>query len=77
MAVVEASGRQGVAAIRVWLYQKRVEKGMTHEDVATKAGIQRAYYTMIEGGTRTPGVKVAKRIADILGFDWTIFFTSP
>jgi len=47
---------------------------MTQEDVAKLANIDRAYYTMIENGTRNPSVRVAKRIALALGFPWTIFF---
>jgi transcriptional regulator with XRE-family HTH domain len=47
---------------------------MTHEDVAERAGIQRPYYTMIENGTRNPSVEVAKRIAKVMGFNWTLFF---
>lgn len=47
---------------------------MTHEAVALGSGIQRAYYTQIENGSRTPSVVIAKRIAECLEFDWTIFF---
>ncbi|WP_236782031.1 helix-turn-helix transcriptional regulator [Aneurinibacillus thermoaerophilus] len=47
---------------------------MTQEEVAKAANIQRAYYTMIENGTRNPSVVVAKRIGAVLGVDWTYFF---
>lgn len=47
---------------------------LTQAEVAEKANIQRAYYTMIEKGSRTPSVVVAKQIAKTLGFQWTIFF---
>lgn len=60
---------------RKWLQKLRQSKNMTQQDVANKAGIERAYYTMIENGTRSPSPAVAKRIARALGFDWTIFFT--
>ena len=59
---------------RIWLQEKRVTKNMTHEEVAQKANIHRAYYTMLETGYRGPSVDVAKRIATVLGFDWTLFF---
>ncbi len=61
---------------RKWLKSNRLEKGMTQHDVAEKANIERSYYTMIEQGKRTPSVKVAKDISEVLGFDWTIFFES-
>ena len=60
--------------MRTWLQNLRNEKNMTHADVATNSNIKRPYYTMIENGTRSPSVKVAKRIANVLGFNWTIFF---
>jgi transcriptional regulator with XRE-family HTH domain len=47
---------------------------MKHEEVASGAKIERAYYTMFESGNRTPSVEVAKRIASVLEFDWTLFF---
>ena len=59
---------------RIWLIDIRNEKGMTQQDVADKAGINRSFYTQIEIGTRTPSVDTAKRIAAVLEFDWTIFF---
>lgn len=59
---------------RAWLKEFRTQRNMTQNEVAAKAGIERAYYTMIEQGNRSPSVSVAKDIADTLGFDWTIFF---
>ncbi|WP_313430892.1 helix-turn-helix transcriptional regulator [Siminovitchia terrae] len=60
--------------MRIWLKSMRNEKGFTHQYVADKAGIERAYYTMIESGDRNPSVPVAKSIANVIGFEWTIFF---
>ncbi len=51
---------------RKWLQKLRQSKNMTQQDVANKAGIERAYYTMIENGTRSPSPAVAKRIARAL-----------
>lgn len=59
---------------RIWLVLKREEKCLTHEEVASRADIQRQYYGMIENGTRNPSVEVAKRISNVLEFEWTIFF---
>lgn len=59
---------------RVWLKNIRSERGLTQYEVAEKAKMERSYYTMIETGSRTPSVPVAKAIGQALGFDWTIFF---
>lgn len=56
------------------LKQLREDKNMRQYDLAQKAGISRSYYTMIENGKKRPSPKVAKRIAKILEFDWTIFY---
>ncbi|MGO5593376.1 helix-turn-helix transcriptional regulator [Acidaminococcus sp. HCP3S3_G9_1] len=56
------------------LKQLREDKNMRQYDLAQKAGISRSYYTMIENGKKKPSPKVAKRIAKILNFDWTIFY---
>ncbi|MCL2076865.1 MAG: helix-turn-helix domain-containing protein [Oscillospiraceae bacterium] len=57
-----------------WLRQKRQEKGITQEKIALFVGIARAYYTNIEKGSRNPSVETAKKIAEVLDFDWTRFF---
>lgn len=57
---------------REWLTQVRGNR--THQEVADLAGIGRAFYTQIENGARTPSVYTAKKIAEVLGFDWTYFF---
>lgn len=48
---------------------------MTQEEVADKAGITRAYYSMIESGKKTPSPKIAQRIANIFNIEWTLFYT--
>jgi Predicted transcriptional regulators len=57
---------------RDWLVNAR--GNLTQEEVAQQSGITRQFYGMIESGERTPSVKVAKKIAAVLGFDWTLFF---
>lgn len=59
---------------RIWLEEIRRSHQMTQEDVASRAGIKRNYYSMIASGDRKPSVRIAKRIADVLDFDWTFFF---
>ena len=52
----------------------RAKAGMTQNEVAKAAGISRASYCNIEIGRRRPSVPVAKRIAKVLDFNWTLFF---
>ena len=59
---------------RKWLTEIRNAHGFTQEQVADSAEIKRPYYSMIESGKRSPSVSVAKRIGEVLKFNWTIFF---
>lgn len=59
---------------REWLIEKRNSLGLTQQQVADNSGIERAYYTMIERGLRTPSVTASKAIATTLNFEWTYFF---
>lgn len=47
---------------------------MSQEDISKKVGISRAGYSNIENGKRRPSVAVAKKVAAVLGFDWTRFY---
>lgn len=60
--------------MREWLIKLRNVKGFTQNEVASKCGISRSYYSGIEVGTRNPKPSTAKKIADVIGFDWTLFF---
>lgn len=60
--------------MRRWLVDYRTQKGLTQEETATKCGISRQYYSFIESGARNCPVKTAKKIAEVLGFPWTLFF---
>lgn len=57
-----------------WLKEIRANDGRTQEQVADEAGITRGAYCNIETGDRRPSVEVAKRIAGVLGFEWTRFY---
>ena len=59
---------------REWLTKLRVTSEKTQDEIATKVMVSRQYYGMIESGVRNPSVDLAKRIASVLGFDWTLFF---
>lgn len=58
--------------MRTWLIKKR--GNLSQEEVAKLSGISRGAYSNIEIGKRDPSVNVAKRIANVLDFQWTIFF---
>jgi transcriptional regulator with XRE-family HTH domain len=60
--------------MRHWLKQLRKEQGLTQEQVAANAFINRAYYTQIEKGVRNPSFEVARAIAETLGFNPSRFF---
>ncbi len=57
-----------------WLKEKRKQLNLTQEEVAIAIGIKRASYTNIENGKRNVTPEIAKKIAKILNFEWTIFF---
>ena len=58
---------------RDWLVKIRTETGLTQEAVAEKAKIERSTYTKAENGYPVR-VKTAKSIANVLGFNWILFF---
>lgn len=60
--------------MRTWLKVYRKKCGYTQEETAELSDISRSYYTHIEQGNKTPTVKVAKAIAEVLNFDWTLLF---
>jgi len=53
---------------------QRKALGLSQEEVALRLGISRQYYNSIENNRRTPSVELAKKIAVLLGAEWTIFF---
>ena len=54
--------------------QRRKAVGLRQTDLAQAANISHSLVVKIESGERKPSVKVAKRIAAVLNFDWTEFF---
>lgn len=57
-----------------WLRKKRTERCFSQDELAKECGISQTYYSYIELGQRQPSVKVAKKIAAVLGIEWTKFF---
>ena len=60
--------------MREWLKDLRTATGITQAKVAEAAGICESAYSMIESGKRDCAVDTAKKIASVLGFDWTRFY---
>lgn len=59
---------------RKWLSELRKTQGLSRREVCEKSGIERSLYAYIELGKRNPSVDTAKKIAEVLKFDWPIFF---
>ncbi|MCD5402019.1 helix-turn-helix transcriptional regulator [candidate division NPL-UPA2 bacterium] len=61
------------------LKELRMQKKITQEEVARLLQINPQYYSMLERGARTPGFKLAKKIADFYGnsIDKMFFETFP
>ena len=56
------------------LKEIRKEKGFTQEQLATECGVQRTTITMIETENNLPSVELAKKLGEVLGIDWKVFF---
>ena len=54
--------------MRKALLNARIERNLTQEEVAQKAGISRSAYTNIERGVKNPSFDVAVRIKKAVGF---------
>lgn len=61
---------------RDWLISLRKSKNLSQREVADASGISNNYYSWIETGERGNPLPVdtAKKIAEALGFDWTLFY---
>ncbi|MFR5787820.1 MAG: helix-turn-helix transcriptional regulator [Christensenellales bacterium] len=56
------------------LKHARERKGLSTYEAARLSGVSQSHYFMIENGQRNASPKTAKKIAKILGIDWTKFF---
>lgn len=63
--------------MRDWLRKKRAEQRLSEMEVARRAGIAQPFYHNIEMEYKNPSVNTAKKIGEILGFDWTRFYEEP
>ena len=60
--------------MRDWLKKARTDKKYSQYEAASLSGIYQSFYCDVENGKKRPSVETAKKIADILGFDWTRFY---
>lgn len=58
--------------MRKWLID--IRNGRAQAQIAEAVGISQQMYSAIELGERRPSVDVAKKIAAVLGFEWTLFY---
>lgn len=59
---------------RRWLQDLRDAADLTQQDVAELIETTQQHYSYIENGDRRPSPRLAKRIAELFDFDWTVFF---
>ncbi len=59
------------------LKEFREKMGYTQEKLAEITGVDRSLISKYETGRAKPSPKVAKSIASILGFEWTLFYEPP
>lgn len=53
------------------LKAKREEAGLTQEELGRRLGMSRQAVSLLELGTNKPTVANAKKLGEILNFDWT------
>ncbi len=61
--------------VRQNIRHSRLERGLTQEKLALKAGLHRAYVGQIERGEKKIGLKNLQKIAEALQKDIRDFFT--
>ena len=60
--------------MRGWLKSMRESAGLSKTALAKEVGAHLSVIGKYEAGIRTPKRKRAKKIAEVLGFDWTRFY---
>lgn len=56
------------------LRKRREAANMTQAKLSELSGVSQQAICMIERGERNPSAKTAKKLAAVLGFNWTKFF---
>lgn len=54
------------------LKEGRQKLGWTMKQVAEQLDISESYYCLLEQGRRSPSARLAKKLGDLMGFDWTV-----
>lgn len=52
----------------------RKRANLTQMQLADECGCERSMIGKIENGVTVPSVRLAKKIAKVLNFDWTLFY---
>lgn len=60
--------------MREWLIAIRKQKGLSQAAVCKAVGIKQPTYWEYEHGKSTPKPTTAKKIGELLGFSWTLFY---
>jgi len=60
--------------LRKWLRAIRENNGLSQKEVAGSTDITVQHYNYIENGERRPSPEIARKIAAVLGFEWTRFY---
>lgn len=59
---------------REWLIKKRESKNKSQEQLAEECNVTQMAISNIENGYRRPSPELSKKIAKVLGFEWTKFY---
>ncbi|GED14815.1 helix-turn-helix transcriptional regulator [Aneurinibacillus migulanus] len=59
---------------RQWMIDSLQKLEISTSELAKKVKVSRGHIAHIIGGTRTPSVPLAKKIAKVLKVEWTLFF---
>ena len=59
---------------RDWMREKRKKLGLTQVQLSAKANVSVRSISHAEMGVRNPEVPIAKRVAAVLGENWTRFY---
>ena len=63
--------RKALRQFDVALRRERTEQGMTQEELAELAEIDRRYVQRIERGTANPGIEIVGRLREVFEVSWT------
>ncbi|TJW00704.1 MAG: helix-turn-helix transcriptional regulator [Mesorhizobium sp.] len=68
----------GVQSLVAWnLRRLRVERGISQDDLALSAGVERAYVGYLERAARNPTIITLEKLADALGVEMAQLFREP